>query len=185
MAKKFLLVLVLAAIVAGGVFAQESWGGKKNLVAANVGVLVGGASYERILTPNLSVGAIFYWANSFILWNELEVGVFGRYYIWKGLYGELGLGYHTHSEVGTLTEKETGVKYDDMVVLYEGFGITPGLGYKFDPGAPGGFFLEPGIKIPITIGKTSGTPLLFSNQLEGEPGVGVGFLIYLGLGWAF
>jgi hypothetical protein len=185
MAKKCLLLVVLAVIVAGGVFAQEEggepWGGKKNFASGDLGLLVFGARYERLFTPQISAGAVFYWANSFILFNELEFGIFGRYYIWQGLYAELGLGYHTHSAIeeyeytNYLGQKSTA---SDLVVNV-GFGISPGLGWKFDPGKPGGFFVEPGIIIPITIGSKQ---YVFQDD---ESGVSVGFVVYCGLGWAF
>jgi hypothetical protein len=193
MAKKYLLVLVFTVIGMWGAFAQEDgkseavtvpqteqelWGGKKNFVSGDVGLLVFGAKYERLLTPNISIGGIFYWANSFFIFNELEVGVFGRYYIWKGLYGELGLGFHTHQGLGSVTID--GETYSNELVVINGIGITPGLGWKFDPGKPGRFFLEPGIRIPITIG--SGQAAYYSGK---GSGIGAGFLIYLGLGYAF
>jgi hypothetical protein len=163
---KKVLALALVLVVAGSVFAQEAWGGKKNFASVDLGLIVGGARYERLLTPKISVGADFYWASSFIIWNELEAGVFGRYYIWKGLFGELGLGFHT----------QTGA------VLTTGFGITPAIGWKFDPGKDGGFFVEPVVRIPITIGEkeTSGW-----GWHESEPGASVGFVLSCGLGWAF
>jgi hypothetical protein len=100
MTKKGLLVLVLVSVLAGGVFAQEApWGGKKNFVSADLGLLVAGLRYERLLSPKLSVGVDAYWANAFILFNELEAGLFARYYLFGGFYGELGVGYHVHSGI--------------------------------------------------------------------------------------
>jgi hypothetical protein len=187
MAKKGLLVLVLASALAGGVFAQEApWGGKKNFVSADLGLIVGGVRYERLLTPKLSVGVDAYWANSFIVFNELEAGLFARYYLFGGLYGELGVGYHTHSGIEDVEYEYEfwGTKYkhtESGLVTRSGIGVSPGIGWKFDPGKPGGFFLEPGISVPITIGKTS----YWLSTIEGESGVSVGFVVYLGLGAAF
>jgi len=164
MAKKFLLGLLMAAIIGSAAFAQENaenWGGKKNFLSADVGLLVAGLRYERLLMPKLSVGADSYWANSLLIFNELEAGVFARYYLYKGLYGELGLGYHIHTGFGSLS-------------LGGGVGITPALGWKFDPGKAGGFFVAPQVSVPITIG-----------EVKGSVGVGVGFLVGCSLGWAF
>jgi hypothetical protein len=182
MKKLFLVGLLGMVLVTGGVFAQEAWGGKKNFASADVGFVVGGARYERLLTPKISVGADFYWANSFIIFNELEAGAFARYYLWKGLFGELGLGFHTHTGVETVEATFMGTTYTDTTsVLTTGFGITPAVGWKFDPGKGGGFFLEPVVRVPITIGeKTSGW-----GFYESEVGASVGFTLSVGLGWAF
>jgi hypothetical protein len=179
--KSLFFVLVLAMVVAGGASAQQ-WGGKKNFVSADLGIVVSGARYERLLTPKFSVGGDFYWANSFIIWNELEVGAFGRYYIWQGLFAELGLGFHTHTGVESVSYTYSNVTVTgNEAVLTTGFAISPGLGWKFDPGNGGGFFVEPGIIIPITIGeKTSGW-----GWYESKAGASVGFVLYCGLGWAF
>ena len=176
---KKVLALVLVMIVAGSVFSQEAWGGKKNFVSADLGILVAGARYERIILPKLSVGADFYWANSFIIFNELEAGVFVRYYLWKGLFGELGLGFHTHT--GVEEAKYQGYTLGAGSVTATGFGITPAIGWKFDPGKDGGFFLEPVVRVPITIGEKTTS----WSYYESEIGASVGFVLSLGLGWAF
>jgi hypothetical protein len=176
--KLFLVVLVLAS-VAGGMWAQSGdapWGGKKNFVSADIGLIVGGARYERLLTQKISIGVDAYWANSFILFNELELGAFARFYLWKGLYGELGLGFHIHT--GT-EDVDTPWGTRSEIVATTGFSISPGLGWKFDPGKAGGFFVEPGVIVPITIGS--------KDRSWGDPDVGVstGFVLFCGLGWAF
>jgi hypothetical protein len=190
--KKVFAALVLAMLVAGGVFAQENWGGKKNFASADLGLIVGGARYERLLTPKISVGADFYWANSFIIFNELDAGVFGRYYIWKGFFAELGLGFHTHTGNGEFEYEYTwwdGSKdtyKTEGVITTTGFGISPGLGWKFDPGKAGGFFVEPGISVPITIGAQIGDPIIgLVSDYDLGAGVSVGFILHVGLGWAF
>jgi hypothetical protein len=183
MAKKLMFVLILAALVAGGAFAEpNTWGGKKNHVSADLGLLFGGVRYERFLTPNWSIGGDFYWANSFFIFNELEVGAFGRWYPWKGLYAELGLGYHTNTGTGDFEVESVSLT---GIVTNTGVAITPGIGYKFDPGKSGGFFIEPGVVIPITIGKKTGIPALLPISVDLDVGVSVGFSLYCGLGWAF
>jgi hypothetical protein len=171
MAKKVLLVLALVSMLAGGVWAQDAaWGGKKNFVSVDLGLLEGGVRYERFLSSKLSVGVDFYWNSLFFFWNELEAGAFARYYLMGGFFGELGLGFHQH----------TGTD-DGWLITSSGVGISPGIGWKFDPGNAGGFFVEPGISIPITIGKKN--QWLYGE--ENKVGVSVGVVVYVGLGWAF
>ncbi|MDR2808793.1 MAG: hypothetical protein LBB43_07300 [Spirochaetaceae bacterium] len=182
MNKKLFLVVVVLASVAGGIWAQTDektdevpWGGKKNFVSVDLGILLAGARYERFLTQKISVGANVYWANSFIIFNEFEIGLFARYYLWQGLFGELGLGFHNHS--GTEARGDG----TDGVFSTTGVSITPTVGWKFDPGNAGGFFVEPGISVPITIGQKSE----WMSSEESEVGVSAGFVLFCGLGWAF
>jgi hypothetical protein len=183
MTKKVLLVLVLAVIVAGGLSAQ-SLGGKKNFASVDLGLIAGGLRYERAISPKLSVGGDVYWASSFILWNELELGAFARYYPGtfsgplKNLYLEAGFGYHTHTGTEEYTEEWGHYKYTYTgLVLNTGVAISPGVGVKFAPGKAGDFFVEPGLIIPITIGK--------KNLGVSGVGLSLGFVLYCGLGWAF
>jgi hypothetical protein len=95
-----------------------------------------------------SAGADVYWSSLFFFLNELEAGVFGRFYPQGRIFFvEAGLGYHVHN-------------------LITGFAITPALGWKIDIDNPGGFFIRPGINIPVTFGG------------------GIGFLPYFSLGGA-
>jgi hypothetical protein len=169
MAKRVLLVLVLAAVVAGGVFAKEEpLGGKKNFLSAVVGLIGGGARYERMFGRKLGIGMVRYYSTLFVF-NEMEMGLFGRFYPWEGkFFAEMGLGYHVHTAIsGSDFETTTGVA------------VSPGLGWKFDPGN-NGFFVEPAVNIPIIIGTQTAT-----GSVEREVGVAVGVLVYVGLGWAF
>ena len=179
--KRILIFLFLVIIIAGGVSAQEKWGGAKNFISGDVGLLHLGARYERFITSSFSLGATAYWNSLFLFFNEVELGAFARYYFVRGFYGELGLGYHTHT--GFETYKNDGFSHTEFI-MRRGLGISPGLGYKFDPGKPGGFFVEPGISVPITIGKND-----WSNYswYKGHiyTGVSVGFVLYVGLGFAW
>jgi len=192
MVKKFVLVLVFMAVVAGGVFAQwpatATWGKKKNFVSGTASILGGGVSFERFLAPKWSIGGDFYYSTLFIIWNEMEVGGFGRYYIWNGLFAEMGLGFHIHwGRVSGSKALGWGWSYDRIL----GFAITPGMGFKFDPGKPGGFYVEPGIKVPITLGGKllGGSSWWWDDEpvakRKGKFGVGVGIVPYVGLGFAF
>jgi len=178
MAKRITFCLAFAMLVASGVFAQEeNWGGAKNFISGEVGLITAGARYERMLAPQISVGGVFYWNTFFILFNELEGGAFARYYIWKGLYAELGLGFHTHT--GIMDFEYEGERYS-FFGTRTGIAVSPGLGWKFDPGKPGAFFLTPGFTVPITIGTAIG-----SYGETTDVGVSTGFVLYLSLGYAF
>jgi hypothetical protein len=185
MAKRCLLILTLLCLCAFSAFSLSSgkkedkkgWNenNEKNFVSVDVYALGGGLRYERFLSPKLSVGADVYW-NIFLFTYGFEAGAFARYYplnngILKGLYGELGLGWGLHSYEETETQDYYSVG---------GVDISPSLGLKFDPGNAGGFFVEPGISIPITIGEK--TNWRGSGK---EFGAGIGFVVYCGLGWAF
>jgi len=102
MAKKLVLVLLLAAIVAGGLWAQEK--------APNTIMFLGSMlSYERALSPNWGIGAEFavdffgkptlYYDgkesdyDGYVAILPLSVDAFARYYPWAGkFFTQLGLG---------------------------------------------------------------------------------------------
>ena len=212
MAKKIIGVLLFVVLVTGGIFAQEGevqeeqvqeeqsqektadsqglWGGAKNFVSGEVGLVTAGARYERLLTPNISIGGVFYWNTFFIIFNELEIGAFGRYYIYKGLYAELGLGFHIHTGTMKYTYSyidEYGVNVTGETEWFgarTGFAISPGLGWKFDPGKPGGFFLAPGFSVPITFGKAADY-YYFGQDTKPKSIVSAGFVLYCSLGYAW
>jgi hypothetical protein len=152
--KKVFAVLILAALVAGGVFAQS--GGAKNWVGGQLGLLGAGVRYERFLTPNWSVGGAAYWNSLFFFWNNTGVKAFGRYFPWAGnFFAELGLGfgYRTGTDDFDYTAA-SGVEYTwSGAYTMSGFLIEPGVGWKIDVGAPAGFYIEPIITIPLVLGK--------------------------------
>jgi hypothetical protein len=194
MAKRCLLVLTLLSLCAFSAFSLSSGNNekeknelnennennKKNSVSLDVYLLGIGVRYERFLSPELSVGADVYSANLFFSMSELEAGVFARYYPWRGLYMELGLGYHGHFVLKGFKSESFGIGTVSDVVVTSGVAVSPGLGWKFDPGKTGGFFVKPGIGVPITIGEKKS----FVHD-KAEFGVSVGFVVYCGLGWAF
>jgi hypothetical protein len=165
--KRVILLLVLAVIVAGGISAQGTNSGAKNWISGELSLFGIGARYERMFGANFSAGVDAYWNSLFILWNELELGLFGRFYPWEdSFFVEAGLGYHTH----------TSFSLDDDSEVITGLAISPGVGWRIDVGNPGGFFISPGIKFPITFG---------INNITDEFEPGVGFVAYIGLGGAF
>jgi len=100
MAKKLVFVLVLAAVVAGGLWAQE----KKPNTIMFLGSML---SYERTLSPKWGIGAefaldffgvpaLFYEGEKVGDWLAilpLSVDAFARFYPWGGkFFTQLGLG---------------------------------------------------------------------------------------------
>jgi hypothetical protein len=75
--------LVLAIIIAGGVFAQDA----KNWIAGNVGLLGAGIQYERVLTDKISVGTGFYWYSTFFILHNLGIEVNVRFHPFSGKIG--------------------------------------------------------------------------------------------------
>ena len=61
-----------------------------------------------------------------------------------------------------------------------GVALTPGIGWKIDVGEPGGFFIQAGIKVPVTFGTTS-----YSKKPDKEFGANFSFRVYFGMGYAF
>ena len=175
--KKGLIFIFLVMVIAGSVFAQEKTANvRNNWISGELSLFGGGARYERMLNQNLSVGANVYWNNSFLIFNEFETGLSARYYIWgKTFFIGLGLGFHTHT--GTFENENSSGSW---VGTINGAAITPEIGWKIDVGNPGGFFVQPGAKIPVTFGD-----LEMYGTKENEFRVGVGFVIYCGLGYAF
>jgi hypothetical protein len=116
MAKKIVLVLVIAAVVAGGLWAQDE---ESSMEKPNTVMFLGSMlSYERALTPKWGIGAEF--ALDFfgtpILFSEggeasapllaivpLSIDAFANFYPWGGkFFIQLGLGFQTTSIVDTI-----------------------------------------------------------------------------------
>jgi len=168
--KKIFLVLAIATLVAVGAFAQS---GPKNWISGEVSLFGAGVRYERMLNNKMSVGANAYWT-TLIIWNELEAGGSFRYYIMPTFFVGGGLGFHIHT--GT---HEYAPGYDWFAAI-TGVAITPEVGWKIDVGKKGGFFIEPGVKIPVTFGMLESWGLY-----DGGFAVGFGVVPYFGLGGAF
>jgi hypothetical protein len=173
MTKKIFLVLVLAAVFAGNASAQANV--KNNWISGEASLVGGGATYERMLTQNFSVGLNAYWTSFFIIFNDLGLNAVGRWYPWGGsFYAELGAGFGQHPGVVTIN----GTADVGAVV---GFDLVPGLGWKIDLGQPGGFFIEPLVQVPITLGVAKAAWWYGDNEF----GAAVGFRAAFGLGYAF
>jgi hypothetical protein len=176
--KKVFAVLILALLVAGGVFAQT--GNAKNWISGQLGLLGAGLRYERVLTPKFSVGGAAYWNSLFFFWNNTGVKAFGRFYpLGSGFYAELGAGFGYRT--GTEDYEYNGYNYGSTLYALSGFLLEPGLGWKIDVGKPAGFFIEPVLSVPLVMGSRK----FESGNEAGTFKVGVGFIAAFGLGFAF
>jgi hypothetical protein len=179
--KKVFAVLILATLIAGGVFAQS--GGANIWVSGQISLLGGGARYERYLTPNWSVGGAAYFSNLFFFWSNAGVKAFGRYYPWAGnFFAELGLGYGYKSGWDDFEVDE--ITYGSEPYSMNGFLIEPGAGWKIDVGAPAGFYIEPVITIPLVLGKKKPSGW-WDSYYDSKFGVGWGVVAAFGMGYAF
>jgi hypothetical protein len=166
--KKVIFILVLAILIAGGIFAQEqNSNSRTHWVSGEVTIAGAGARYEYMLSPQLSVGGAAYYSSTFILYNDIGVDMFARYYPWaKTFFVGAGLGYHSTTIL---------VMSDSGNQDFTGIAITPEIGWKIDVGLAGNWFIEPGIKVPLTIA--------FAGTMTGfQPGMP---LVTFGLGYAF
>jgi hypothetical protein len=174
MTKKKFLFLVLVMVIAGGAFAQSNW------VSGEVSLIGAGATYERMLTSNFSVGANAYWTSFFIVFNDVGAKVIGRWYPWGTMfYAELGVGLGIHTGTVRATDPQ-GASWSTLGTTV-GLDLVPGVGWKIDVGEKGGFFVEPMIQLPITIGVQQSA----WAWTEDEFGFGIGFRAACGFGYAF
>jgi len=190
--KRIVCVLVLACLVMGAVFAQDSGSNIINWISGEASLFGAGARYEYMLSDKLSVGGNIYWSSVFFIFNEFELGASVRYYPFEGkfkdVYAGAGLGFHTQTGIyNYITKKDNKSNTTSMSV--SGVAITPEIGWRIDVGNPGGFFVSPGIKLPITFGELNGGGGLFNNlsssDIKDPFRVVVGVVIYCGLGYAF
>jgi len=190
--RKLVFVLILAVLVTGSVFAQANV--KTNWISADVGIIGIGLRYEYMLSENLSVGANFY-VNSLLFTGSGGFIVAARYYPWgKNFYTELGLGLGSVNGYGEvdIIEKTEGTVDSWIGITTTGFIISPGLGWKIDVGEPGGFYIQPGFKIPIAIGEQTPWQSMYSASFDSErynvkdqTGSAVSFIFSFSMGVAF
>jgi hypothetical protein len=187
--KRTLLCLALVLMAAAGIFAQEKVSNvRDNWLSAELGFIGYGLRYEHMIGPHWSLGTNIY-AAGFVLGGFLqdyEAGASLRFYPWgKNFFVGLGAGLHWHIGVMFFSMDSFEFMYNNVF----GAAISPEIGWKIDVGKPGGFFLQPGMKLPVTLGKreyyNTSVEDGGSDELAGKFGVGVGFVMYLGLGWAF
>jgi hypothetical protein len=178
--KKTFALFILAALISGGAFAQA--GSVDNWISGQVSLLGSGAQYERVLTPQFSVGANVYFNSLFLFWNNFGLKAYGRFYPWKSLFLEMGLGYGFRTGTGDYEYQNT--VYDNHWYRISGFLMEPGVGWKIDVGNPGGFFIEPVITVPIVLG-TKKYDILGWDSGSAKFGIGATVRAAFGMGYAF
>jgi len=144
------IFLVLFLFIAGGLFAQEDSSGIKNWISGDVSLIGAGIRYERMLNDKFSIGGTAFFHSLFFFWNSLGINVTTRYYPWAGVfYAELGLGYGLNLEYGsysTSTYTSNGYRsssFGSRFYTNTGAMLNPGIGWRIDLGAPGGFYINP------------------------------------------
>jgi hypothetical protein len=177
MKRKILGMIVL--MVLGGTTALTAQPEKPNTITAGlagVGVAFGDTArlygpglvtaYERAITRTFSLGFETFGNFSFEINNTAWFsGVAGtqmrvKWYPGRGwFFADLGLGY----------------AWDVADVSREGFLLSPELGWKIDPGKPGGFVIMPALTVPVFIGKGKGSA--YGSSID----VGLHYRISLGL----
>jgi hypothetical protein len=185
--KKVVFLLVLAALVAGGVFAQEKTANvKRNWISGELSLIGAGLRYEFMINDKLSVGVNTYWTSLFLFFNDIGANVVGRFYPWgKNFYAGLGLGLGIHSGVEDFKKDGKTISNTALnIVTRTGVDIVPELGWKIDVGNPGGFFLNPVIQIPFTLG-TQKMAVSYLGDVEGDFGMSFGFRAAFGMGYSF
>ena len=148
------------------------------------------ANYEYMLSPNFSIGANL--NVGLIYGSGSSISAIGRYYPWgKTFFIGLGLGVGL---VGSLYPNIEHTYYDTYSgkIITEhtlssvfGFLFTPSVGWKIDIGAPGGFFLQPGIRMPIGFGNKHPLYYYEDDVYKKEFGVNVSIGIFFTIGGAF
>ena len=177
--KKIVIFMVLAMVIATGVFAQ----GLKHWISGEASLLGGGIRYEYMVSPKFSIGANAYAHSLFIFWNDFGVSANARFYISKIFFLEGGLGFSYHTGTIRYTYKFYGSEVSDRWLgSITGAAIIPAIGWKIDVGKPGGFFVQPGLKLPVTLGAKSN---IWGYDLVNRFGVGFNIIGYCGFGYAF
>jgi hypothetical protein len=150
----------------------------KNWISGEVNILGAGVMYERMLNKTIGIGANVYW-NTLILWNELGADFVFRIHPGGGaFYFGTAVGYHIHT--GDYEYKTYSGYTGTFFGAVTGVAVTPELGWRIDFGDPGGFFMQPGVRVPITFG------LLESYGASKEAfAFGWGVVPYIGFGFAF
>jgi hypothetical protein len=187
--KKFVFMMVLEALVAGGLFAQEK---PKNWVYGQVGLIGGGIGYERFFFPSLSIGAEGYFNSFFFLFNSFGGEAYAKFYPFKGktFYLKLGLGFGVVTGIDDYEYTDPDPVWGGTYTSSEpystkGFLIDPALGWKIDVGQPGKFFIEPKLGLAIVMGKQKFSFDWAGDAPEAEFKVGFNPIFAFAMGYAF
>jgi hypothetical protein len=191
MKKRIFFVLALMVLFGGGVFDQNNW------ISAEINVLGSGARYERVINPYLTVGANFYYEFWPVPMQYGSASMFGggvsaRWYpTGRKFFLELDLGGMSY-DGGRYERVEYydgyQTQYRDEWVNYNfgGFTLTPGLGWTVDVGKIGGFFISPGLKVPLIFaGENTGDNEHIQNYQNYDGGTIFTPVLYFAMGFAF
>jgi hypothetical protein len=178
--KRVFAVFILAVLITGGIFAQA--GEVDNWISGQASILGSGVQYERVLTPHFSAGANVYFNSLFFLWNNFGLKAFGRFYLWKGFFLEMGLGHGFRTGTGYYIYEDP--YQNSNWYRVSGLLLEPGMGWKIDAGNPGGFFLETVITVPLVLGNKKYDFFYWDNSFS-KFGVGAALRIAFGMGYAF
>ena len=133
---------------------------RKNWISLELGLFGCGAGYEHMFNSFFSAGVNAY-ANIFLPLLLINNGICANIKFYPGgriFFLGIGFGYQGYIVVGAGGT---------------GPGITPEIGWKIDVGKEGNFFIQPGIKFPVTFNK--------KLPYNAAPGI----FPYFALGFAF
>jgi hypothetical protein len=186
MKKRIFLLLALAALAGGGVFAQTDFASVEYIAAGGIG-----GRYEYVITPYITVGGYvsFNYMPTPYLDEEFSkhhtifgAGLAVRWYpTGRQFFAGLDWGYGLFTNAWEKYYRYQNGTYDHWHESDSdsAFTIAPGFGWTIDVGRAGGFFISPGAKVPF----------FFTGGSDDSMGLGKGVLlsgiIYFGVGWAF
>jgi len=174
MVKRIIFCLALALIVASGVFAADTKSNSKNnWISGEISIVGGGFRYERMLNPKISLGVNAYYNTLFFV-NDFAADFSFRFYPGTVFFLGVGAGFHVNYWTVIFASRQV-----------IGAAITPEVGWKIDPGDPGGFFMSPGIKVPVIFGVSSTSSYFWGRTTGGIFGVNFGIVPYFGMGFAW
>jgi len=151
---------------------EKSANAVNNWLSGEIGLLGIGVRYERMRGEKFSLsGNAYYNFSYFFPMVDTGVDIALRYYPFgKIFFIGTGLGYHIHNS------------YNYWFGPTKGVAITPEIGWKIDAGKAGGFFIQPGVKVPITLGKHE---IWWYDEYESKFSVTFGLVPYFGMGVSF
>ena len=169
--KRFSYIFILLLVSIGSGIAEENttFNVRNNWISSETSLLGGGIKYEHMLGSKVSIGANIYYI-TLIAFDDFGTDFSVHYYPQaKTFFTSISLGYHEHIHKNT----------NDIENMEKAFGvaITPGVGWKIDVakiGNAGGLFIQPGIKIPLSLG-------MYDNEFK----FGIGIVPFFGLGFSF
>jgi hypothetical protein len=196
--KKTVLLLVLVVIVTGGAFAQSF---AKNFISGEINIVGGGVMYERMLNQKMSLGVNLYYSTLFII-NDAGLDIQFRFYpgiMNKTFYVGASLGPHIHigdyrdeydEFMGYTGWNASSSDYEFLKGAFWGVAFTPEAGWKFNFGKTVGFFMQTGVRFPITFGKTNwgredGPSWNSDFVTDDKIYTGFGIVAYFGAGVSF